>query len=140
MRQQLLDGLGAGLAATLLVTGVAFALPASGSPMPWWLMRLLRDLAEHPLWLALAMTAHLGYGGLAGALYFGGARRVTLAGGMIYGFGLWGVAVALYAPLCGLGFVASHRPALAVWALPAHLLYGVALSSFRRRGEILQPI
>jgi hypothetical protein len=137
-RERLWDGLGAGLAATLLMTGVAFAFPAAGSTLPYFLTRLLRELALHPAWLILALGAHLAYGGLAGALYFGGAKRVTLRGGLGYGLALWGVAVAVYAPLCGLGFVASQRPALAIWSLPAHLLYGLALAAFAPRGEILQ--
>ena len=140
MRGRLLDGLGAGLAATLLMTGAAFAFPAAGSALPYFVTRILRELAEHPTWLALALSAHLGYGGLAGALYYGGARRVTLGGGLLYGLGLWGVAVAVYAPVMGLGFVASQRPILAVWSLPAHLLYGLALAAFARRGEILQEV
>jgi hypothetical protein len=138
-RARLLDGLGAGLAATLLMTAVALLVPASGSTLPYFVTRVLRDLAAHPGWLALAMATHLAYGGLAGALYFGGAQRVTFGGGVLYGFTLWGVAVAVYAPLVGLGFVASQRPALAMWSLPAHLLYGLALAAFARRGEILQP-
>jgi hypothetical protein len=138
MRERLLDGLGAGLAATLLMTAVALAVPATGSA-PYFVTRVLRDLAAHPGWLALAMASHLGYGGLAGALFFGGAQRVTIGGGLLYGLSLWGVAVAVYAPLVGLGFVASQRPSLALWSLPAHLLYGLALAAFARRGEILQP-
>src|SRR3954463_45910 len=126
-RERLFDGLGAGLAATLLMTGIAFAVPASGSTVPYWVTRILRELAEHPGWLALAIAAHLAYGGLAGALFFGGARRVTLLSGLLYGLSLWGVAVAIYAPRVGLGFVASHQPPVALWTLPAHLLYGLAL-------------
>ncbi len=138
-RERLLDGMGAGVAATLLMTGAAFALPAIGSPLPYFITRVLRELAAHPAWLVLVLAAHLSYGGLAGALYFGGARRVTIRGGLLYGLTLWGVAVAVYAPLVGLGFVASQRPVLALWSLPAHLLYGLALAGFARRGEILQP-
>jgi hypothetical protein len=139
MREKLWDGLGAGVAATLLMTGAAFAFPAAGSKLPYFLTRLLRELALHPVYLVLALAAHLAYGGLAGALYFGGAQRVTLKGGLFYGLILWGVAVGVYAPLCGLGFVANQRPVLALGSLPAHLLYGLALAAFARRGEILQP-
>jgi hypothetical protein len=141
MRNRLLDGLGAGLAATLIMTGLAFAVPAFGNPpLPHELTRAMQALVDHPLWLAVALAAHLSYGGLAGALYFGGAARVTIGGGALFGLSLWGMAVSLYAPLFGLGFVASHRPELALWSLPVHLIYGMALGLFVRRGEILQPI
>jgi hypothetical protein len=140
LRDRLLDGLGAGLAATLLMTGAAFSLRVLGSPLPHELSRALRALRDHPLWLLAAMAAHLSYGGLGGALYFGGAKRVTLGGGALFGMSLWGVAIAVYAPLVGLGFAAGHRPELALLALPAHLLYGLTLAAFAPRGEILQPL
>ena len=141
MRDRLLDGLGAGFAATLLMTGIVFAIPALGNPaLPHEITRVMHALVDHPLWLAVALSAHLAYGGLAGALYFGGAERVTIGGGVLFGLSLWGVAVALYAPLIGLGFVSSHRPELALWSLPVHLIYGMALAAFARRGEILQPL
>ncbi len=85
-------------------------------------------------------VVHFGYGALAGALYAAGASRVSLSSGIFFGVALWGVAVAVYAPLIGLGFVASHEPALAVLALPAHLLYGVTLGAMGPRGEIVHPI
>jgi hypothetical protein len=140
-RERLLDGLGAGVAATLLMTGLLFAFPAfRSSSVPYSVTRLLRMLAENPAWLVIALGAHLAYGGLSGALYFGGARRVTVGGGALYGFGLWGVAMAIYAPLVGLGFVASQRPSLALLSLPAHLVYGMALAAFAPRGEIMQRL
>ena len=137
LRERLLDGLGAGVVATLVMTAVLFALESS---LPRAALRALHALTDHPPWLVVALAAHLAYGGIAGALYFGGARRVTLVGGMGYGLALWGVAMAVYAPLVGLGFVASHSPALALVTLPAHLLYGVALGAFAPRGEITNAL
>ena len=66
-------------------------------------------------------------------------ERVNVASGMFFGLALWGVAVAVYAPLVGLGFVASHEPALAALVLPAHLLYGATIGALAPRGEIMQP-
>jgi hypothetical protein len=140
-RERLLDGLGAGVAATLIMTGLLLALPAfHSSSVPYVVTRVLRELAAHPLWLAMALAAHFAYGGLSGAVFFGGARRVTVGGGALFGFGLWGLAMAVYAPLLGLGFVASERPMLALLSLPAHLIYGMALAAFAPRGEIMQPL
>jgi hypothetical protein len=130
------DGLRAGLAATLLMTGVALVWAPR---LPGQAALLMRWLGEHPPWLLLALAAHLGYGALAGGLYFGGARRVTVGGAALFGLTLWGVAVAVYAPLVGLGFVGCRAPELALLALPAHALYGLALAAFAPRGEILQP-
>ena len=67
-------------------------------------------------------------------------ERVNVASGLFFGLALWGVAVAVYAPLVGLGFVASHEPALAALLLPAHLLYGATIGALAPRGEIVQPI
>ena len=66
--------------------------------------------------------------------------RVNVASGLFFGLTLWGVAVAVYAPLIGLGFITSHEPALAALALPAHLLYGATLGALAPKGEIVHPI
>ena len=135
-RARLHDGLRAGLASTLLMTGVALVWAPH---LPGDAARVLRALGDHPPWLLLVLAAHLLYGALAGGLYFGGARRITVGGAALFGLSLWGLAMAVYAPLLGLGFVSSHRPELALLTLPAHLLYGLALAAFAPRGEILQP-
>jgi hypothetical protein len=138
-RAKLLRGLGAGAIATLLMTALLFAAPALGA-VPEAARRVLQALRAHPLLALAALIFHFGYGGLAGAMYSAGADRVSLGSGLFFGAALWGVAVAVYAPLIGLGFVTSHEPALAALALPAHLLYGVTLGALGPRGEIVQPI
>ena len=97
-------------------------------------------MRARPLLVLVAFVLHFGYGALAGALFAGGAERVNVASGLFFGLALWGVAVAVYAPLIGLGFVTSHEPALAALALPAHLLYGATLGALAPKGEIVQPI
>lgn len=140
-RRRLLQGVAAGTVATILMTALLLAAPAFvGVRVPEVAARGLDAVKARPLWVLVALGLHFGYGGLAGALYAAGARRVTIASGLFYGLGLWGVAVAIYAPLVGLGFVASHQPALAALVLPAHLLYGGALGALAPRGEIVQPI
>jgi hypothetical protein len=97
-------------------------------------------LRARPLLVLVALVIHFGYGTLAGALYGAAADRPSLGSGLFFGAALWGVAVAVYAPLIGLGFVSSHEPALAALALPAHLLYGVTLGALGPKGEIVHPI
>jgi hypothetical protein len=140
-RQKLLAGVAAGTIATTLMTALLFAAPAfAGARLPEIAARALAILRARPGLVGLALVLHFGYGALAGALFAAGARRITVAAGLFFGFGLWGVAMAVYAPLIGLGFVASHEPALAALVLPAHLLYGGALGALAPRGEIVQPI
>jgi hypothetical protein len=138
-RAKLRRGLGAGAIATLVMTGLIFAAPALGA-VPEAELRVLTALRARPLLALVALAFHFGYGGLAGAMYAAGADRVSLGSGLFFGAALWGVAVAVYAPLIGLGFVASHEPALAALALPAHLIYGITLGALGPRGEIVQPI
>lgn len=140
-RRKAVTGLAAGAVATIVMTALLFAAPALvGARLPEATARVIAAVTARPLLVAVAFVLHLGYGALAGALYGVGARRVTLGSGVFFGLGLWGVAVAVYAPLVGLGFAASREPALAVLVLPAHLLYGGVLGALAPRGEIVQPI
>lgn len=141
MRRRLLDGMAAGTIATLIMTGLTLAAPALGGPhLPEVAARALLSLKSNPMLLLLALVTHLAYGSLAGALFAVATEEVTLGRGLLYGLSLWGVAVAIYSPLVGLGFVASHQPGLAALTLPLHLLYGVVLGALVPRGEIVQPI
>ena len=122
------------------MTALVVAAPAlAGARMPELAARAVMTLTGRPLVLLAAFVVHFGYGALAGALFVAGTRRINVGSGLFFGLALWGVAVA-YSPLVGLGFVASHHPALAALALPAHLLYGATLGALAPRGEIVQPI
>ncbi|HZS38948.1 MAG TPA: hypothetical protein VFF06_19075 [Polyangia bacterium] len=140
-RRKLAFGLQAGLIATLLMTGLLVAAPLlAGWRTSQAAAQTIAQLRAHPLIALAALAAHLTYGAAAGALFTVGARAINVTRGALYGLGLWGVAAAIYAPLVGLGFVASHQPALAAVALPLHVAYGVALGAFAPRGEIVQPL
>lgn len=140
-RRKLVAGVAAGAVATVLMTALLLAAPSlAGARLPELAERARTALQARPTWLAVALVFHLGYGALAGALYAAGARRICVVSGLFFGLGLWGVAVAIYAPLVGLGFLASHHPALAALVLPAHLLYGCTLGALAPRGEIVHPI
>jgi hypothetical protein len=48
--------------------------------------------------------------------------------------------MVVYAPLVGLGLLASDVPGLGAVLAPLHLLYGLCLAALGPRGEIVQPI
>ncbi|MCU1282139.1 MAG: hypothetical protein JWM53_5685 [bacterium] len=140
-RQKLVQGVAAGTIATVLMTALLVAAPAfAGARLPEIATRTAVALQARPLLVLIAFALNFGYGALAGALFADGAQRVSVASGLFFGLALWGVAVAVYAPLIGLGFVTSHEPALAAVALPGHLLYGVTLGALAPKGEIVHPI
>ena len=140
-RRKLVRGVAAGTIATALMTALLVSAPAfAGAHVPEIATRAATALRARPLLVLIAFALHFGYGALAGALYSAGSDRVNVASGLFFGLALWGVAVAIYAPLIGLGFVTSHEPALAALALPAHLLYGATLGALVPKGEIVQPI
>jgi hypothetical protein len=140
-RQRLIDGMAAGLAATLVMTCAAFVAPRlGGARVTAAAGEVLASAAGHPAYAGLLFVAHLAYGCLAGGLFAVGARRPTLGRGALYGLGLWGVAMVVYAPLVGLGLLASDVPGLGAVLAPLHLLYGLCLAALGPRGEIVQPI
>jgi hypothetical protein len=141
LRQRLLDGIAAGCVATLVMTALILAAPAlGGGRLPLRVAHALTALLHRPLAAAGVLGLHLAYGSLAGGLFAAGARHISVASGVLYALGLWAVAVTVYAPLLGLGFVSWHLPGLAALTLPAHLLYGTTLGALVPRGTIIQPL
>ena len=139
-QQRLMRGVAAGTIATALMTALLVAAPALSGHVPEIATRAAGALKARPLLVLVAFVLHFGYGALAGALFAAATDRVNVASGLFFGLTLWGVAVAVYAPLIGLGFITSHEPALAALALPAHLLYGATLGALAPKGEIVHPI
>jgi hypothetical protein len=139
-REKMWQGFAAGTIATFLMTALVVTVPAFGAPVPEVAMRLLRTMRQHPSWLACTLVFHFGYGSLAGALFAIGARHMSVSAGLSFGLLLWTIAIVVYAPLVGLGFAAGKQPALALFALPVHALYGCALGALGPRGAIVQPI
>jgi hypothetical protein len=112
MRRRLIDGTVAGLVATLLMTGpVLFVGPLS----------------------PLALAAHIAYGAFAGGVYGIAIEKSSLLRAVVFGFALWGVALVVYAPLCGFGPFAARAPRVAAAALPLHLLWGLLVGAFQPR-------
>ena len=139
-RRRLIRGVAAGTIATAIMTALLVAAPALSGHVPDVAARAAAAVKARPLLVLVAFLLHFGYGALAGALFAAATERVNVASGLFFGLALWGVAVAIYAPLIGLGFIASHEPALAALVLPAHLLYGATLGALAPKGEIVQPI
>jgi hypothetical protein len=139
-RHKMMRGVAAGTIATALMTGLLVAAPVFTAHVPEILERVAAALRARPLLCTTALFVHFGYGALAGALFAVATDKINVASGLFFGLLLWGVAVAVYAPLIGLGFVTSHEPALAALVLPAHLLYGATLGALAPKGEIVQPI
>ena len=75
MRDRLLDGLGAGVAATLLMTGIAFAIPALGNPV----------LRQGPAYIARAAAAIAGIAIPLAAARIVGGDRIALGGALLAG-------------------------------------------------------
>lgn len=136
-RQKWVSGVIAGTIATVVMTVPLLLAPYFAGTQPQ-LLHAAEALSHGALLLAVA--AHMLYGAAAGALYMRYARCISLTSGAFYGFALWGLAAAVYAPLSGLGFLASHAHGLAVLVLPAHLIYGGTLGALAPRGEITQTI
>ena len=140
-RRKIVSGVAAGAIATAVMTTLMAAAPLlAGAHAQEVSARSTAWLRERPLWLVLALVVHFGYGALAGAIYATAVSRVSVVTGIFFGLALWGIAVALYAPALGLGFVAGHEPGLAALALPVHLVYGITLGAIGPRGEIVQPL
>jgi len=140
-RERMWRGVAARTIATILMSALLVAAPAlAGVRVPEIAARAALGVSLRPAVVLAVLVLHFGYGALAGALFAAATERVNVASGLFFGLALWGVAVAVYAPLVGLGFVASHEPTLAALVLPAHLLYGAVIGALAPRGEIVQPI
>jgi hypothetical protein len=140
-RRRLRGGALAGLLATGLMSALLLAAPSlSGEATVAASARVVALVAGHHGTLLLALLVHFTYGSLAGALFAVTTPRGGLGSGLFYGLILWGISVAVYAPLIGAGFLGRAEPALAALILPAHLLYGAVLGASAPRGEIQQPL
>jgi hypothetical protein len=111
-RRRLIDGTVAGLVATMLLTGPLLFIGPLSPPL---------------------LAAHVLYGAFAGGVYGIAVEPGSLGRAVLYGLLLWAVALAVYAPLCGFGFLAARAPRLAAAALPLHLLWGLLVGAFQPR-------
>jgi Family of unknown function (DUF6789) len=122
-----------GVVATVIMSVVMIAGTATGlSPMPKpipvaLVARMLGAGLSKPVRMVLGAVAHLGYGGVFGAVLAAVARPATVWKGVGIGVALWFVMQVVWLPYLGWGaFGASVTPRIAVATLVLHLIYGAS--------------
>lgn len=131
--QRLATGLGWGMVATLamsvlMVIGVTTGISPMPSPIPEAIASKILGGAPQPLILLLAVTSHLAYGGLWGAILAALTRPVTIWKGIVLGIFLWLIMQVAVLPFLGWGlFGVGVTPKIAGATLILHLIYGTTL-------------
>lgn len=127
-------GFGWGVAATVVMSAFMLLATATGisplpQPIPAAIARgLLGEGSPAPLIVGFAIVAHLGYGGVWGAVLAALVRPVTLGRGVMLGLGLWLLMQILVLPLLGWGlFGSAISMRVAAGTLVLHLIYGATL-------------
>lgn len=134
-------GFGYGVLATLamsavMIVGTVTGLSPMPAPIPKAIVGSVLGGAPKPVVVAAAVVAHLGYGGIFGALLARFAPPVTLAKGIALGVALWAVMGVVVLPLLGWGlFGTAITPRIAVATLVLHLIYGGTLGFAAQRGD-----
>ena len=137
---RLLVGAVAGTVATVSMSatmGAAKGAKLLGEPPPRKITRAaVPELARHPLALDAATWAtHFGFGASMGALYSLalGARRPSLASGVLLGSAVWAVSYMGWVPAMGIMRPPSEdRPGRPASMLTAHWVFGSTLAQVLR--------
>lgn len=112
----------------LMVTGLITGLAPMPGPIPEALVSLVIGGAPKPVRMVVAITAHLLYGGIFGALLAETVRPISIWKGLGFGALLWVVMGIVFLPLVGWGFFGTAiTPKIAVATLVLHLIYGGTL-------------
>lgn len=112
----------------LMVTGLLTGLAPMPRPIPEALVSLVIGDAPKPVRMLVALTAHLLYGGVFGALLAETVRPVSIWNGLGFGVLLWVAMGVVFLPLLGWGvFGTAVTPKIAVATLVLHLIYGGTL-------------
>ena len=145
-RPNLLSAIIGGLAATSLMTPVAYLAPAfrlQQLDFAAMLGSLVANQTTPPvtgLWL-LGMLLHFVNGSLIFPVVYAYVVYPGLGGppwlrGVAYGIALWAIAQAVVVPLAGMGFFSSeatHPLAALAWSFGTHVLYGATLGAITTR-------
>ncbi len=140
--RRLVAGTGWGLLATVAMSVVMLAATATGvspmpKPIPAALVSHTLGALPQPGMVALAATAHLAYGAVAGAVLAGLVRRVSVWAGAAYGVVLWALMGLVWLPYLGWGlFGTALTPKIAVGTLVLHLVYGITLGLLLGRSKV----
>ena len=97
-------------------------------PIPEAIVSLVIGDVATPIWMLAAVSTHLLYGGVFGALLAGTVQQVSVWKGLALGVVLW-IGMGIVAlPLIGWGvFGTAITPKIAVATLVLHLVYGGVL-------------
>lgn len=126
-------GFGWGIVATLamsvlMVIGLTTGMAPMPKPIPKALVGTVLSGLPTPVFMAVAIGAHLTYGGVWGAVLAAATRPVTTAKGLGYSVLLWILMGVVFLPYLGWGFFGTAvTPAIAVATLVLHLIYGGTL-------------
>lgn len=113
---------------TLMIVGMVTGAAPMPRPIPEAIVSLVIDDAATPIRMLTAVSAHLLYGGVFGALLAGTVQQVSVWKGLALGVVLW-IGMGIVAlPLIGWGvFGTTITPKIAVATLVLHLVYGGVL-------------
>ncbi|MFW6079819.1 MAG: DUF6789 family protein [Gemmatimonadota bacterium] len=118
----------------LMVIGLVTGLAPMPRPVPVALVGETIGGGPEPLIMAVAMAAHLAYGGVWGGVFASLVRPVTVGKGLALGVGLWLLMQVAVLPYLGWGlFGAAVTPAIAAATLALHLVYGATYGALARR-------
>lgn len=129
--KRLVAGFGWGVVGTLamsvlMLTGVAMGISPMPKPIPLAVVgQVLGPGTPQLLLMALAIIAHLTYGGFWGAVLAALTRPVTVWKGLGMGVAVWFLMQILVLPFIGWGFFGlAVTPMIAAATLMLHLVYG----------------
>ena len=126
---------------TLMVVGLVTGAAPMPRPIPEAIVSLVIDDVATPIRMLAAVSAHLLYGGVFGALLAGTVQQVSVWKGLALGVALWVVMGVVPLPLIGWGmFGTAITPKIAVATLVLHLIYGGVLGwTLYRTSDTVAP-
>ena len=145
-RDRLTTGFTWGIAATIVMSipmliGFVSGVAPMPRPIPIAVASLLVGTAAKPVLIVVALTAHLLYGGVLGAVLFWAVDPVTIRRALGYVVLVWIVMGVVVLPLAGWGFFGTAvTPKIVVATLLLHLVYGTTIGWLGTRGEPPNPI
>lgn len=112
----------------LMVIGFMTGIAPMPKPIPKALVGSVISGLPKPVFMMIAIGAHLTYGGVWGAVLAAATRPVTTAKGLGSGILLWLLMGLVFLPYLGWGFFGiAIIPAIAIATLVLHLIYGGTL-------------
>lgn len=118
----------------LMIIGKASGIAPMPAPIPIAIIKHLIGKVPKLAIILLAIIAHLGYGGMFGAIFAVLTKRITILKGIGFSILLWLLMQLLVLPYLGWGvFGMSITPKIAVATLVLHLVYGITFGGLMDR-------